>query len=348
MLLSPKDQLPVLAAGSAAAFELSFVVVCDAHTGELAEALQGYSEVIETLPQSCELILVNCGVPPHDWHAAKNVMHTAGMPITVVTVNRAISRSAALSVAVQHSGGEVIVALPSYLQCQPESIRSVVAMIDEGYDYVASKRVNRVDEKREQTRSNFFNRAVRAISGLHLSDINSGLKAFRREVVDTIPVYGDQHLYLPVLAAKQGFQVTEVPVAHRDERKNPNDSGLSIYLRRGLDLLTLFFLLRFTQKPFRFFGGIGSGLLGAGILVNAVLAFQKLAFAQSLADRPMLVLGTLLMVLGINLFSLGLLGELIIFANAGGIKEFQILDVYQKNDCTAPAHNHETVASRRA
>ena len=331
MLLSPKDQLHTTASGSLFAFDFTFVIISDGHTSQLAKALDAYREVIEALPHRCELVVINCGMPAKDWDAAKATLDNTTLPVTVVTVNQAVNRSAALSVATQHASGEVLVVLPEYLQCVPSAIDQLLEKIGEGYDYVATRRDNRVDGKTERTKSTLFNRAVRLISGLSLNDINSGAKAFRREVIESVPVYGDQHLYLPILAAKQGFRVTEVGIPHREERRNPSDSGFAIYLRRGLDLLTLFFLIRFTQKPFRFFGGIGSGLLGVGLLINSVIAFERVFLSRALADRPMLLLGTLLMVLGINLFSLGLLGELIIFANAGGIKEFQVLEVYRSD-----------------
>ena len=109
-----------------------------------------------------------------------------------------------------------------------------------------------------------------------------------------------------------------------------------VSIRELLDLLTLFFLMRFTHKPFRFFGGIGTGLLAVGGLINLVLAIQKVIFDETLADRPMLVLATLLMVLGVQMFSLGLIGELIIFVNAGGVKDYQIEHVYESNATAEP------------
>ena len=128
----------------------------------------------------------------------------------------------------------------------------------------------------------------------------------------------------------QGFRVGEVPVRHLEERESTLGSGLRIFLRRGLDLLTLFFLIRFTQKPFRFFGGLGTGLLAAGSCITLMLGVQRI-LGQALANRPMLILGTLLMVLGVQLFSIGLLGELMIFVNAGGMKDYQIDETFESD-----------------
>jgi hypothetical protein len=196
---------------------------------------------------------------------------------------------------------------------------------------VASWRTPRIDSKSEQTKSRIFNWIAAWFSGVRLHDINSGLRVMRREVIEHLPLYGDLHVYLPILAARQGFRVGEVPVRHLQERPNRSARGASVYLRRALDLLTLFFLIRFTQKPFRFFGGIGSILLAGGGVITLVLGIDRLFFGTALANRPMLVLGTLLMVFGIQMFSLGLIGELIIFVSAGGMTDYQVEQVFESS-----------------
>jgi hypothetical protein len=153
----------------------------------------------------------------------------------------------------------------------------------------------------------------------------------RRGVIEHLPLYGDLHVYLPILAARQGFRVGEVPVRHLQERPSKSARGVSVYLRRALDLAALFFLIRFTQKPFRFFGGIGSILLAGGGIIMLVLGVQRIFFETGLADRPLLVLGALFMVFGIQMFSLGLIGELIIFVSAGGITDYQVEQVFRSS-----------------
>jgi hypothetical protein len=238
-----------------------------------------------------------------------------------------------LTVALRNSMADAMVLLPAYAQSDPADVAKMIASLNDGLDYVASVRESRVDSKSDQRRSQLFNYATQLITGIKLRDINSGLRVFRREVVESVPLYGDLHIYLPILAARQGFKVGEVAVTHLEERAGVSEQiGIGVYLRRALDLLTLFFLMRFTQKPFRFFGSVGTFLLLGGGAINLVLAIQKVLFSDELADRPMLVLATLLMVLGVQMFSLGLIGELIIFVNAGGAKDYHIENTYESND----------------
>ena len=171
-------------------------------------------------------------------------------------------------------------------------------------------------------------------AGLEVQDTSSELCAFRREVVDSVPMYGDPNIYLPAFVSRQGFKVRQVPVRHVGSPRVPRRE-LRNWFRYALDLLALFFLTRFTHKPFRFFGGIGAGLLATGGAINLWLAAQKLFLHDSLADRPMLVLATLLMVLGVQMLSLGLIGELIIFANAGGLNDFEVEHVWEADNKAA-------------
>ncbi len=253
---------------------------------------------------------------------------------TLIDLYAPCAESTALSAAFKHTTGDVVVVLPSYPQCDPRDVARMLDAVRDGLDYVASWRTPRIDAKAEQSKSKLFNRIAGWSSGVHLHDINSGLRVMRREVIEQVPLYGDLHIYLPILAARLGFRVGEVPVRHLEERPGKSGQGFSVYLRRGLDLLTLFFLIRFTQKPFRFFGGIGAGLLATGGLINLVLGVQRVFWHYALADRPMLVLGMLLMVLGIQMFSLGLIGELIIFVNAGGIADYQVERVFESPSAT--------------
>src|SRR5690606_27486643 len=148
-----------------------------------------------------------------------------------------------------------------------------------------------------------------------------GARVMSRRVVQEITIYGDQHRLLPVLAAQQGFAVREVDVAQSPRDEFRGRYRLREYLHRLLDLFTVFFLTRFTKKPLRFFGMSGRGTFTLGGLMLAVLVVQRLVFEQPLADRPALLLSCLLLVLGVQLFALGLLGELIIFTHAKDLKE---------------------------
>jgi hypothetical protein len=167
----------------------------------------------------------------------------------------------------------------------------------------------------------------------------------KRRVLEEISLYGDQHRFLPVLAHRQGFRVTEVDV--RQSNRDRFDGGYRAreYAHRALDIFTVFFLVRFTKKPLRFFGMVGASTFGLGALLNLWLTIDKLALGHSLADRPALLLGALLMVLGLQVFALGLLGELIIFTHARDIKDYQIDEIIEyREQATQNEQRPETPA----
>ncbi len=307
---------------------VSYIWICDREE-DIDQTLDQYIAAINEQSLPGNLVVINNGLGDRISQEMSHKLKDEGVDAAIINFNVRTAESSALTLALKQTSGDIVVLLPSYPQSDPRDVARMIDAVNDGYDYVASWRTPRVDSRKEQRRSSIYNTLTRWLSGIEIHDINSGLRVMRREVVADLPLYGDLHIYLPILAARQGFRIGEVPVRHLEERPNSTDSFLAVYLRRALDLLSLFFLMRFTQKPFRFFGGIGAGLLATGGLINLWLAIQKIVFADTLADRPMLVLGTLLMVLGIQMFSLGLIGELIIFVNAGGVKDYQIEHVYE-------------------
>ena len=189
-----------------------------------------------------------------------------------------------------------------------------------------------------------FHRLVATDKGQRYSDLGCSVRAFSRRVLEEISLYGGQHYFLPVLADRQGFRVSEV-----DLRQSPKDrfEGRyrgSEYAHRALDIFTVFFLVRFTKKPLRFFGMVGASTFVIGAVLVAWLAIDRLVFLHPLADRPALLLSSLLVVLGMQLFALGLLGELIIFTHARDIKDYQIDEVirYPEGARGVTAHRDET------
>lgn len=312
---------------------VSYVWICDRADADVEVTLDRYLEVLrsESLPWTFTVVMNDIGDSVRQ--IVRQKLKSEEIDAKIIDFATRTPESNVLTVALKNSMADAMVLLPAYAQSDPADIAEMIASLNDGLDYVASVRESRVDSKSDQRRSQLFNYATQLITGIKLRDINSGLRVFRREVVESVPLYGDLHIYLPILAARQGFKVGEVAVKHLEERAGVSEQiGIGVYLRRALDLLTLFFLMRFTQKPFRFFGSVGTFLLLSGGAINLVLAIQKVLFSHELADRPMLVLATLLMVLGVQMFSLGLIGELIIFVNAGGAKDYQIENTYESDD----------------
>jgi glycosyltransferase involved in cell wall biosynthesis len=243
--------------------------------------------------------------------------------LSVVRLSRAFGESTALMVGFEHASGDIIVTLPAYHQIQGEEVPRLIAAL-ESADIVVSRRWPRTGGVFETIRRRAFHGLVNWMTRLELHDLGCSARAMKRQVLEEVALYGDQHRLLPALADRQGFRVREIevrqsPLDHFEGRYRTRE-----YAHRILDLLAVFFLVRFTKKPLRFFGMVGAVTLSIGSLLVLYLVVDRLVFDHSLANRPALLLSSLLVVLGLQLFALGLLGELIIFTHARDLKDYQV------------------------
>jgi hypothetical protein len=174
-----------------------------------------------------------------------------------------------------------------------------------------------------------FHHVLARVTGLKLSDLGCGARAMKRKVLEEITLYGDQHRFLPVLASRQGFHVTEVDVPQSPQDRNVEGYRVREYAHRFLDIFTVFFLVRFTKKPLRFFGMLGVITFAIGAALVTYMVVERMFFDVGLANRPALLLSSLLVVLGLQLFAIGLLGELIIFTHARGMKDYQVEEIVE-------------------
>lgn len=294
------------------------------------ETLTRYCQALQSLNCSCELIVVGSRATEKLGSQIGDHAERVGIPADVLIVDRGCDPSGALSVAFDAAQGDAIAVLPSYLQSDPDDLSAMVRAIDEGADYVGAWRRNRIDSRWNALQSRAFNGLARRLSGVPLHDLNSSLRIVRREVVENVPLYGNLYQFLPILAARRGFRVVELETKHVAERVGKGDYRVGVYVRRMLDLLSLFFLLKFTRKPLRFFGLVGTAIAAAGTALLSVLVVQRM-FGESLANRPMLLFAVLMIVLGFQSFSLGLLGELIIFTYGSRIKDYYVHRVFSGN-----------------
>jgi hypothetical protein len=226
-------------------------------------------------------------------------------------------------VGFQHAVGRLIATLPAYYQIEASELVKLVRAV-ESADLVIAYRWPRAGGLLEVARRRTFHRLISAVTGTRFNDLGCNARVMRREVMEEISLYGDQHRFLPLLAARQGFRVAEVQVSQSPKDRFEGMYRLREYAHRALDIFTVFFLVRFTKKPLRFFGMLGVTTFGIGTLLLAWLVFDRLVLHHALADRPALILASLLVVIGLQLFALGLLGELIIFTHAREIKDYQI------------------------
>jgi glycosyltransferase involved in cell wall biosynthesis len=227
-----------------------------------------------------------------------------------VRLRRNFGKAAALQAGFEAAAGDVVVTIDGDLQDDPAEIPRLLAKLDEGFDLVSGWKTRRRDPLSRRLLSRLFNAVTGRLSGLRLHDLNCGLKAYRAEVVRGLRIYGELHRFIPVLAHYRGFRVAELPVNHRPREHGRSRYGMERYLRGFLDLLTVTFMGRYRHRPLHLFGGFGLVLGGAGSLVLLYLTVVKLA-GEAIGHRPLLTLGVLLVVVGMQFLSLGLLSELI-------------------------------------
>jgi dolichol-phosphate mannosyltransferase len=264
---------------------------------------------LQPLGHEWEAIFVDDG-SADGTYAALTRLHAARDDVRVVRLRRNFGKAAALGVGFAQAHGDVIVTLDGDLQDDPAEIPHLLAKLDEGFDLVSGWKTRRRDSLRRRMLSRVFNTVTRWISGVRLHDMNCGLKAYRAEVVRGLRLYGELHRFIPVLAHHRGFRIAELPVNHRPRGHGRSRYGMERYLRGFLDLLTVSFIGRYRHRPLHLFGGLGLTLSVAGTGILVYLTIDKL-LGHAIGQRPLLILGVLLVVVGLQVFSLGLITELI-------------------------------------
>jgi glycosyltransferase involved in cell wall biosynthesis len=237
-------------------------------------------------------------------------LHDEVSNVVVVHLRRNFGKAAALQAGFLEAQGDVIVTIDADLQDDPAEIPQLLARLDEGFDLVSGWKTRRNDPMTRRLLSRVFNWATAVVSGMKLHDVNCGLKAYRAEVVDGMRIYGELHRFIPVLASYRGFRVAEISVNHRARAHGRSRYGLARYFRGFFDLLSVTFMGRYRHRPLHLFGGLGllMGALGFVVLLYLTVVWFM---GQAIGHRPLLTLGVLLMVVGIQLVSLGLLSELV-------------------------------------
>src|SRR6185312_14130557 len=294
------------------------------HAGDIAALYAEYKAGLAVLDTPYEFIVVLDGPRP-DVAASLQRLLARGENLIVISLTKRFGEATALMAGFQRASGRVIVTAPAYHQIQGVEIGKLVRALDKA-DLAVGRRSPRVGSRFEVLRRDVFHKLI-ATGGQRFNDLGCGARAMKRRVLEEISLYGDQHRFLPVLANRQGFRTVEIDVAQSPHDRYQAGYPMREYAHRVLDIFTVFFLVRFTKKPLRFFGMVGATTFVIGALLVAYLAIDRLVFLHPLADRPALLLSSLLVVLGMQLFALGLLGELIIFTHARDIKDYQVDEV---------------------
>jgi glycosyltransferase involved in cell wall biosynthesis len=301
---------------------LSIIIPVGVRFSEAEDLYRDYKSGLTALGVTYEFIFVLDG-PRKEFARGLDRLAAAGEEFTIVNLTRSFGEATALMAGFEQARGDCIVTLPAYFQIEHSEIALLVGGLD-GADMVIGRRHPRAGSAFEAFRRRLFHRMLGWVTHLQFHDLGCGARALKRHVLEEIQLYGDQHRFLPVLADRQGFRVNEVEVRQSLHDRFDKGYRVSEYARGFLDIFTVFFLVRFTKKPLRFFGMLGVSVFGIGALLITYMVAQRLFLDQALASRPALLLASLMVVLGLQLFAIGLLGELIIFTHAKQLKEYQV------------------------
>ena len=270
------------------------------------------SDVMKTFI-NWEVIFIDDGSNDESFSILENISRSNSM-VKIISFHKNIGKSDALSAGFENVDGDIIITMDADLQDDPKEIIPMINKIEEGWDLVSGWKKNRQDPFSKRLLSKVFNFITSLLTGIKIHDFNCGLKAYRRKVIKSIDVYGGLHRYIPALAGRLGFSVTEIVVHHRERKYGTTKYGTNRLYHGFFDLFTMLFTSKYINKPLHFFGMIGLLLFMTGFIICIYLTIGWFNGIW-LGNRPILFLGILLLIIGIQFFSIGLLGELFIKSN---------------------------------
>jgi glycosyltransferase involved in cell wall biosynthesis len=289
--------------------DISVVVPLFNEEGSLKELHQQLRTALSRVSNRYEIIFIDDGSTDRSFEALRSLKRFDNR-VKIIRFRRNYGKSAALSVGFQQAQGNIVVTMDADLQDDPAEIPSLVKRINEGFDLVSGWKKKRRDPITKTVPSRFFNFITSMMTGIKIHDFNCGLKAYKKDVVKTVKVYGELHRYVPVLAHWEGFKIGEMVVNHRPRKYGKTKFGVGRFWKGFLDLLTALFTTRYFRRPLHLFGFWGMVFSVAGLIVDGWLAVEWFQ-GQSLSNRPLFLGGILLIIVGIQFISIGLLGEMI-------------------------------------
>jgi glycosyltransferase involved in cell wall biosynthesis len=300
---------------------VSVVVPVVERTDDLMAVYHAFARELESRSEEFEFLFVFDGrfAPPPELVA----LSRENEGVRILRFAREFGETAALRIGIEKSRGDLVLTLPAYFQVQPDGVGRLLDAIASGADMAVANRSPRLDSWLNRMQSRAFHRIVSGVTDQQFHDMACGVRAMRRTVAETLPLYGDLHRFIPALALREGFRVDEVPLA-----QHPSDARIrvyrpGVYFRRLIDIAAFFFLAKFTERPLRFFGLVGSVFLMSGVALSLVLLIQRFE-GQGIANRPALLLAVLLVALGVQLIGLGLVGEIIVHLRAPHRRAYRV------------------------
>ena len=319
ILMDPTPSSPTLSEAETGLISVVMPVV--ERADDLMTVYHTFARALDQRHQPYEFLFVFDGrfTPPPELVT----LSREGRGVKVLRFAREFGETAALRLGIEKSRGDLILTLPAYFQVQPEGIGQLLDAVEGEADMAVANRSPRLDSWLNRMQSRAFHSILGGVSQQRFHDMACGVRAMKRSVAEALPLYGDLHRFIPALALREGYRVEEVDLA-----QHPSDARMrvykpGVYFRRLLDIAAFFFLAKFTEKPLRFFGLVGSVFLAAGAITSLVLLIQRVE-GQGIANRPALLLAVLLVALGVQLIGLGLVGEIIVHLRAPHRRAYRV------------------------
>jgi len=299
---------------------LSIVIPVKDEEESLPILYQEILAAVKPLKKTFEIIFINDGSTDQSPKIIQK-LHQKDKKVKIIQFRGNLGKSAGLSAGFEKAKGEIIITMDADLQDNPKEIPRFLKKIDAGYDLVCGWKKRRYDPPSKVIPSRFWNFLTSKLSDVKLHDFNCGFKAYRKNVAKSLNIYGELYRLIPILAAEKKFRITEIPVHHRSRRYGQSKFGWDRFLKGFLDMITVIFLTKFIKKPAHFFGSLGIVLFATGFLIEFFIAYLRLTTGSIQSRYPLLMLGILLIVVGVQLFSTGLLAEMLVFLNQKKSKE---------------------------
>jgi glycosyltransferase involved in cell wall biosynthesis len=292
--------------------DLSLVIPVYNEEQNLPLLFDAIQQALKTIPQTWEAIFVDDGSSDSSVKVLEALIEKDIEHVRVVVFRRNFGQTAAIAAGIDHSHGDIIVLLDSDMQNDPADIPMLLAKLDEGYDLVSGWRKDRKDNRLTRTiPSNLANGLISWVTGVHLHDYGCTLKAYRREALEGFRLYGEMHRFIPVFAHSVGAKITELPVKHHPRKFGVAKYGLERTVKVVLDLFTVKFLLDYSHKPMRLFGGAGISLIAVSLLLLAYLFIRRVFFIIPVLGSPFFQISVMLLILGFQSILMGLIAELL-------------------------------------
>lgn len=305
-----EENIKVSGKSSGKEMDISIVIPVYNEEESVGRLYSGLNKTLSKLKINYEVILIDDGSIDRTYKELKKI-NKKNSSYKIIRFRRNFGQTSAMSAGFHYSSGKVIITLDADLQNDPKDIPAILKKLNEGYDIVSGWRRERKDKAvSRRFPSMVANKIISRLSGVYLHDYGCTLKAYRKEVIENIELYGEMHRYIPAVASRMGVSVAEIPVTHHSRKYGKSKYGISRTIRVILDIITIKFLLSYSQRPIQIFGLLGLMSGTAGFITTAYLIIMRIFFNHSLADRPLFILSIFMIFIGIQLITMGLLAEI--------------------------------------